>query len=122
MIGEANLPAVLVDLERITQVFDNLVLNAFRYTPAGGEVDLSVNRVSGAVLFQVKDNGSGIATDDLPFVFDRFYKGDKSRHQNGESGLGLAIAKSIVTIHGGTIEAKSSAGLGTTFSICLPLK
>jgi signal transduction histidine kinase len=101
----------------MTQVFDNLVANAFRYTPSGGEVVLATKAANGVVSMQVRDNGSGIAPEDLPFVFDRSYRGDKARHPNGESGLGLAIAKSIVELHGGRIDLRSTPGEGTVFTI-----
>jgi signal transduction histidine kinase len=116
-----DLPMVKVDEERMAQVFDNLILNAFRYTPAGGEIQLSAALVGGELQFKVRDNGSGIAAEDLPNIFDRFYRGDKSRQQNGESGLGLAIAKSIVEAHGGSISVESVPGQGTQFTICLPV-
>jgi signal transduction histidine kinase len=112
--------SVSVDPERLAQVFDNLILNAFRYTPEGGEVVLSANAAAGAVQFQVRDNGSGIALEDMPHIFNRFYRADKSRQQNGESGLGLAIARSIVEAHDGSIAVNSQLGTGTTFTITLP--
>jgi two-component system, OmpR family, sensor histidine kinase BaeS len=111
-----------VDEERMAQVFDNLILNAFRYTPAGGEILLSAEQAGGMLQFKVRDNGSGIAAEDLPNIFERFYRGDKARQQNGESGLGLAIAKSIVEAHGGTIAVESLPRQGTQFTICLPAK
>lgn len=116
---ENNLPDLYVDIDRMAQVFDNLIFNAFRYTPEGGEVILSARAIPHAVEIQVQDNGSGIASQDLPHIFDRFYRGDVSRQQNGESGLGLAIAKSILTAHGGTINADSTPGHGATFTITL---
>jgi two-component system sensor histidine kinase BaeS len=119
--GGANLPVVMVDTERMAQVFDNLILNAFRYTPPGGEILLSAEQVGGVFQFKVRDNGSGIAAEDLPNIFERFYRGDKARQQNGESGLGLAIAKSIVEAHGGSIAVESAPGQGTQFTICLPV-
>jgi signal transduction histidine kinase len=114
-------PDVLVDPERMAQVLGNLVSNALRHTPAGGRIDLSA-RVQGArVALVVADTGEGIPADALPHVFDRFYRGEASRsQQDGESGLGLAIAKSIVEAHGGTIAAASTPGQGTTFTITLP--
>jgi signal transduction histidine kinase len=114
-----DLPAAQVDAERMAQVFDNLIQNAFRYTPTGGEIALAGMVGRGKVRLQVRDNGSGIAAEDLPHIFDRFYRGDKSRQENGESGLGLAIAKSIVEAHGGTITVESQPGQGTTFTITL---
>jgi two-component system sensor histidine kinase ResE len=110
----------LVDPERIDQVLDNLVYNAFRYTPSGGQIVLSAEMLAGLVQLKVRDTGSGIASEDLPFIFDRFYRGDKSRHQSDASGLGLAIAKSIVELHHGTISVESSPDQGTTFTIALP--
>jgi signal transduction histidine kinase len=132
MITGDDLPAVRVDVERMAQVFDNLILNSFRYTPTGGEIVLSATLVGRSMQFKVQDNGSGIAPEDLPNIFERFYRGDKSRHQNGESGLGLAIAKAIVEAHGGSISVENgneqgtlaterSAEKGTQFTISLPL-
>lgn len=112
---------LLVDPERIHQVLDNLVYNAFRHTSSGGEVLLTAGSLDGAVRLQVRDTGAGIASEDLPYIFDRFYRGDKSRHQAGASGLGLAIAKSIVELHRGTISVDSSPGQGATFTITLPV-
>lgn len=115
-----DIPPVIIDPERMVQVFDNLIGNALRYTPRGGQIALQTCARDGSVQFQVHDNGSGIAPEDLPHVFDRFYRGDKSRRQNGESGLGLAIARSIVEAHGGTISVESQPGQGTLFKIILP--
>lgn len=115
------LEQVSVDPERMAQVLDNLIQNAFRYTPEGGEVVLTATPAQGGVKLQVRDNGSGIAPEDLPHIFNRFYRGDKSRQQNGESGLGLAIARSIVEAHGGSIAVESELGKGSVFSITLPV-
>jgi signal transduction histidine kinase len=117
--AEAGLPALNVDVERMAQVLDNLVLNAFRYTPAGGEVTLAARRAGSAVELQVRDSGSGIASEDLAHIFERFYRGDKSRPPTGESGLGLAIARSIVAAHGGTLEAANVDPHGAAFTIRL---
>ncbi len=114
-----DLPMVNVDVERMSQVLDNLILNAFRYTPEGGKVILRTFSIAEGVDIQVKDTGQGIPTEDLPHVFDRFFRGDKSRQASDESGLGLAIAKSIVEAHGGTIRVESQPGLGTEFTITL---
>ena len=92
----------------MSQVLDNLILNAFRYTPEGGSVMLGAICDRRSVQITVKDSGRGIAAEDLPHIFDRFYRGDKSRQHNGESGLGLAIAKSIVEAHGGKISVESA--------------
>lgn len=116
-----NLPKYPLDPDRIAQVLDNLILNAFRYTPAGGWIRLSAElSPQGSLRLKVQDNGSGIAEEDLPFIFERFYRADKARHSNQESGLGLAIARSIVEAHGGKISAESQPGKGTTFTIDLP--
>lgn len=123
-----DLPEVEVDPDRMAQVLGNLVNNAFRYTPAGGDILLSADCrpecIDGhpcTILLSVRDTGVGIAPDDLPHIFDRFYRGDKSRYQEeGKSGLGLAIAKSIVEAHEGTITVHSELGRGTTFAIELP--
>ncbi len=119
----ANLPPVSMDPDRITQVLGNLVGNALRYTPAGGAVTLAATVTAQALRLTVTDTGSGIAPEDLPHIFQRFYRGEKSRlQQEDESGLGLAIAKSLVLAHGGTIAADSTPGVGTTFTIRLPLR
>jgi signal transduction histidine kinase len=115
-----DVPEVSVDVERIAQVFDNLMMNAIRFTPSGGEITLAAQSVDGVVRLQVRDNGRGIAPEDLPSVFERFYRGDRARPQDGESGLGLAIARSIVEAHSGTIGVESEPGRGTTFTITLP--
>jgi two-component system sensor histidine kinase BaeS len=113
------LPLVNVDVERMSQVLDNLILNAFRYTPEGGCVVLGAVSTGDSVQITVKDSGKGIAGEDLAHIFDRFYRGDKSRQNSGESGLGLAIAKSIVEAHGGKISVESAPGQGAKFTISL---
>jgi signal transduction histidine kinase len=115
-----ELPAVAVDADRMAQVLGNLIGNALRYTPAGGEIVLAAEATADAVLLTVHDTGRGIAGEDLPHIFDRFYRADRSRPDTGESGLGLAIARSIVEAHGGRIAAESTPGTGTTFTITLP--
>jgi len=118
-----NLPALWADETRIMQVLGNLITNALRYTPEGGQVTLSAARDGNWMALQVSDTGSGIAAEDLPKVFDRFYRGDSARsEQGGESGLGLAIARAYVQAHGGEINAVSLPGQGSTFTIRLPLK
>lgn len=115
-----NLPAVSVDTDRMAQVLNNLVSNALRHTPKG-EVVLKAEAGNGIVRLSVCDCGSGILPEDLPHVFDRFYRGDKSRQRTGEesSGLGLAIVKAIVEAHGGSIAVTSEPGAGATFTVSL---
>jgi two-component system sensor histidine kinase BaeS len=117
----ASLPSIWVDTDRMTQVLNNLVSNALRHT-VQGEIVLSGAPQDGQVVLRVRDTGSGIAPEDVAFVFDRFYRGDKARQRTdaGASGLGLAIAKAIVEAHGGAIAIESTAGQGTTFTIALP--
>jgi signal transduction histidine kinase len=116
-----SLPNIRVDEARFMQVMDNLVSNALRYTPAGGTITLGAERQGKGVSFRVSDTGSGIGPDDLPLIFDRFQRGDKSRHADGyESGLGLAIVKALVEAHGGKVSAESKAGAGTTIRLWLP--
>jgi signal transduction histidine kinase len=118
----AGLPLLQVDPERIAQVLGNLVWNALRYTSEGGAITLAAEVRGDAVHLLVRDTGSGIDPADLPHIFDRFYRGDDARAMGeGESGLGLAIAKSLVEAHGGTISAVSRLGEGSTFTIALPV-
>ncbi len=119
-LGE-RLPDIYVDPDRIAQVLGNLITNAIRYTPPGGRVTMSAACDGDDVVLRVQDTGSGIAPEDLPYVFDRFYRGDRGpRSTGGESGLGLAIARSIVEAHGGHITVASAPGRGSTFIITLP--
>lgn len=124
--GDEPLPSVSVDTDRMAQVLNNLVSNALRHT-SQGEIVLSAEQQAGRVALQVRDTGAGIQPDDLPYVFDRFYRGDKSRARSDDSparesssGLGLAIAKAIVEAHGGSIHVASTPGRGSTFTITLP--
>lgn len=117
----AALPTVRLDAERMVQVLGNLVTNALRYTPAGGQITLWARQERDATVLMVTDTGVGIEPDDLPKIFDRFYRGDPARQaEGGASGLGLAIARSIVEAHGGTLTAASTVGKGTTITIRLP--
>ncbi|GMA60497.1 ATP-binding protein [Alicyclobacillus fastidiosus] len=111
-----------VDPDRMTQVFVNLLGNALRYTPAGGTVHVEISRESQALVVALSDTGPGIEADHLPFVFDRFYRGEEDRSRDtGGTGLGLAIAKEFVEAHNGTIRVASVKGVGTTFVVRLPL-
>jgi signal transduction histidine kinase len=138
-----NIPEIMIDPDRMMQVLNNLVGNALRHTPAGGKIRIqcsvsnkpsAVSRQPSAVsrqlltdsclLITVTDTGEGIAPEVLPRIFDRFYRGDQARQEGeGESGLGLAIAKSIVEMHGGELGAQSKGlGKGSTFTIHLPIE
>jgi two-component system, OmpR family, sensor histidine kinase BaeS len=113
---------VEADPMRINQVLGNLVANALHYTGEGGTVTLRGDMLPGAIRLSVTDTGEGIAPDELPYIFDRFWKGDKarSREAGSGSGLGLAIARQLIHLHGGRIEVHSTPGKGTTFEIDLP--
>ena len=116
-----NLPEIRLDPDRMAQVFGNLITNSLRYTPEGGQIILAAGREANTVVFTVQDNGQGIPAESLPHIFDRFYRADPARAQWDESGLGLAIARSIVEAHGGSISAESEIGKGTKVKIVFPL-
>jgi two-component system sensor histidine kinase BaeS len=120
--AQDEMPLINVDPDRFNQVLNNLVGNALRHTSEGGCIELSAAAAGEGATLLVRDNGDGISPEDLPHIFDRSYRGDKSRQQstNAESGLGLAIAKSIVEAHSGEISAASEPGQGATFTILLP--
>jgi signal transduction histidine kinase len=118
---DEGIDPVQMDSQKIGRVLANLVANAIRHTPARGEVIVSAGRLNGAVAVTVSDTGEGINPEDIPFVFDRFYRGDKSRSRTtGGSGLGLAIARGLVVAHGGEIRVESQVGEGTSFTFILP--
>ena len=109
------------DSERLGQVVMNLLTNAIQYNRAGGEVRLNLGRAGDLAVLTVADTGRGIAPEDLPRVFERFYRADQSRTGTGNSGLGLSICQAIVAAHGGTLEAASEPGTGSTFTLRLPV-
>jgi two-component system sensor histidine kinase BaeS len=142
-VGEGGAPLRLSgDYGRLEQVIGNLLANALRHTPPGGQVTLRAGSVgagrdpqtselmggagsdqgqrAGAVRLEVADTGEGMAPEDLPFVFDRFWRGDRARTHGEGSGLGLAIARQLVQAHGGKITVQSTQGAGTTFILELP--
>lgn len=119
---EAGLLPALADPMRLSQVLANLVINALKNTPEGGCVTVRAARSAGEILFTVRDNGSGIPPSELPLVFERFYRTDKSRTRaTGGAGLGLSIARSFVEAMGGRIWAESDGETGASFHFTLPL-
>ncbi len=117
-----RLPKLDLDGDRIEQVLHNLVSNAARYTPRGGKVTIAAREADNEVRVSVADTGVGIPKEDLPHIFERFYRGEKSRsRRGGGAGLGLAIAKRLIELHGGRIWAESEPGKGTTITFSLPL-
>ena len=110
-----------IDPDRIEQVLTNLIDNALRHTPESGTVTVNYQPTTSGVLVEVSDSGSGIPEEDLPFVFERFYKADKARTRGkAGTGLGLAIARNIIEAHNGQISVHSKIDQGTTFSFFLP--
>jgi two-component system phosphate regulon sensor histidine kinase PhoR len=116
----ADLAPVLADAPRLEQVIVNLLHNAIKFTPSGGQVMLSARAEGDRVIFAVKDTGVGIPADDLPRIFERFYKTDRAR-SGGGTGLGLAISRHLVEAHGGKIWAESIEGRGSIFYFSIPL-
>jgi two-component system phosphate regulon sensor histidine kinase PhoR len=116
----SDLPPIVGDAARLEQVTLNLLHNAVKFTSAGGYVEASVAFDGAAVIVKVHDTGVGIAPDDLPRVFERFYKADRSRGERG-TGLGLAVVKHTVEAHGGTVAVESEPGQGSTFSFSIPV-
>jgi signal transduction histidine kinase len=116
-----DLPIIQAEFVKIQRVLYNLVQNAIRHTPAGGSISLTTEVVPEGIQVDVIDTGDGIAAEDLPFIFDQFFRGEKSRsRQTGGAGLGLAIAKRIVEAHNGRIWVESQLDRGTRFSFILP--
>jgi two-component system, OmpR family, sensor histidine kinase BaeS len=114
-------PTVWADRFRLRQALDNVISNAIRHTEPGGEILLAAEARNGQVELRVTDTGSGIDVEDLPRVFDRFWRADPSRQRaTGGSGLGLAIARQLVQAHGGHITVESELGHGSTFTLTLP--
>jgi heavy metal sensor kinase len=122
-LGQTQDLVVKGDEARLRELFMNLLDNAIRYTPAPGTVSVSLRREGQMAVVAITDTGIGIPAEDIPFIFERFYRVGKSRSRaEGGSGLGLAICKHIVEAHGGKIEVESQVGAGSTFSVWLPLR
>lgn len=117
-----SFPPIQVDPQRIEQILSNLISNALRYTPSGGQIEISLANVPGQVRVQIHDSGPGIPVESLGQVFERFYRADKSRSRSeGGSGLGLAIARQLTEAHGGTLTAANHPQGGAVFTLTLPL-
>jgi two-component system phosphate regulon sensor histidine kinase PhoR len=123
----ADLPSVRADGPRLEHVLVNLLHNAIKFTPSG-DVTASARQEGESVIFSVRDTGAGISADDLPRIFERFYKTDRARSHSGNggstgggTGLGLSIARHIVEAHGGRIWAESEEGRGSTFFFSIPV-
>ncbi len=113
---------ILMDKSRFKQIMYNLLSNTMKYLNKDGKVIVSLIKESKYVKITVEDNGTGIKEEDLPFIFERFYRADISRNsETGGTGLGLSITKSLVEAHGGRIYARSQIGKGTKFTILLPI-
>jgi two-component system phosphate regulon sensor histidine kinase PhoR len=116
-----NCSTIRADEQRLREVFDNLLDNAVKYSDNGGAIRLAADRRDGEIVLSVSDKGVGISLEDLPRIFERFYRADKARSRElGGTGLGLSIVKHIAHLHGGRVEAGSEPGKGTTISVILP--
>jgi signal transduction histidine kinase len=116
-----DLPAVLADRDRTEQILVNLLGNAIRYTETGS-ITVEAKKFNRQIWISVTDTGIGIAEEDLPFLFERFWRADPSRSSHsGGTGIGLAIARRLVELQGGKIEVTSELGVGSTFRFCLPI-
>jgi signal transduction histidine kinase len=117
-----NLPQVSIDWQRISQVLHNLLENAVTHTPKRGTINVAATTQDDKIEVRVSDTGEGISAEDLPNIFERFYRVDKSRARaTGGSGLGLTIAKRLVEAHGGKIAVESELGKGSSFSFTIPI-
>ncbi|MBT4641765.1 MAG: ATP-binding protein, partial [Deltaproteobacteria bacterium] len=120
--ADEPIPFVNADIGLIERALENLIENAVRHTPADGEIRLQMTPSADVIKMQISDNGPGIPEDFLPLVFKRFHQLDKSRKVDpGHTGLGLAITKKILDLHGSSIEVSSNVGSGTSFSFQLPV-
>lgn len=115
-----SLPVIHADVARLGQATGNLIHNAIKFTPPGGHVEVSARQQNGHLRIAVSDTGAGINPDDLPRIFERFYVGDRARSGRG-TGLGLAIVKHVALAHGGSVDARSTLGRGSTFTIDIPI-
>jgi signal transduction histidine kinase len=114
-----NLPRICIDRARVLQVISNLIGNAIKFTPQGGRITLGARITTDELVYSVSDNGPGIPADNMPHIFDRFWRNERSNKSG--AGLGLSIAKGVIEAHGGRIWAESELGTGSTFQFSLPL-
>jgi two-component system sensor histidine kinase ResE len=122
MESPGPLPFVYADIYLIERVLENLISNALRHTPAKGEIMVRLKELNSGVEISVQDTGSGISEENLPHIFDRFYRGDNKERSGHHSGLGLAIAQHIIELHGSKIRVDSQYGQGSLFSFILPVQ
>ena len=121
-LGHEDQAQIMGDVDRLRQLLLNLIDNAIKYTPAGGMITLALYRESAQVRIEVTDTGIGIAENDLPHIFERFFRADRARSRRlGGTGLGLSIVHWVAQAHGGDIEVRSELGKGSTFTLRLPL-
>lgn len=119
---EISARRLTADEDKIEQVLVNLISNALKYTPEGGTIQIRTGENSDAVVIAIKDSGIGISSEDLPYIFERFYRADKSRSRaTGGSGIGLAIVKFLAEAHGGSVAVESKPGEGSEFTVTIPL-
>jgi hypothetical protein len=116
-----DLPFVSADIGMIERVLENLIENALRYTPAGGVITLALAPAKGKIVVEVRDTGRGIAAQDLPHIFERYYRAENQPETPGSAGLGLAITRRILELHDTTIQVSSTPEHGTTFTFSLPV-
>lgn len=112
-VNNKNNHIILGDKDKIKQVFINIISNAVKFNKNNGEIEVSINKSKTNIIVKIKDNGLGIKKEDLPFIFERLYRGDKSRHEVEGNGIGLTVVKSILSLHYASIEVKSEIGKGT---------
>ena len=116
---DSSLPPIIADENRLKQVLINLLDNAFKFTPEGGEIMVLAKKSEENILIEIEDNGCGIYEDDLPYIKERFYKGKNSK---SNSGLGLSICDEIIKLHGGSMDIESKINQGTKVIISIPIK
>jgi len=118
---EPLLKPIFADRDKISQVVVNLLSNALKYSPDGGTINITIEQEKDQVILKIRDTGIGIAAEDAPYIFERFYRADKSRNrETGGSGVGLTIVKAIIDAHGGRVTVDSRVGEGTEFTVMLP--